>query len=571
MADPQYAGRQALSTRFLVYFSIVYILLIALVGVLITLSARTSLADDLRDDQVRETRLIAASLPAAEEEIASWVEETARLSESRVTIIQSDGVVVADSHADAASMENHATRPEVLEALEGEVGFDSRRSASTGFKQSYVAVPPEDDLIVRTSIAERVIEEDLNSVRRVVIVSAMAVGVLGIAVVAYVARRLARPIVRLTEQTMAAAEGGSAEDLSRSEVRELDMLSLSISEMVEEMQVRVDQAEAARRTLEVVLSAIPQGTVLIESDRVAYANSASQDLLGEIADDLDAITPFQFQELVREVQEGGVRVSLELEHGRPPRLLRGVATPLGDEGSVLLIVIDITERERMASVRRDFVANASHELKTPVSSIVASSEALRIAVEKDQESARRFSRQIEASAMQLNRLVSDLLDLSRLEREAPELAAIDLDMVVTEEVERIRPQAEEKGIEVATSFDSVPVEGSRRDLAIAVRNILENAIRHTPGGGTITVEVQDAIDEAMISVRDTGEGIPTRDLERVFERFYRVDAARSRQSGGTGLGLAIVKHVVEGHRGRVDLESELGVGSTFTITIPKGR
>jgi signal transduction histidine kinase len=235
---------------------------------------------------------------------------------------------------------------------------------------------------------------------------------------------------------------------------------------------------------------------------------------------------------------------------------------------VLLVVVDITERERAASVRRDFVANASHELKTPVSSIIASSEALQLAVQRGDASAVDFARQIESSATQLDRLVADLLDLSRLERDEPELEPLSLGHLVREEVERVRPGAEERGIEVTVDVAEVQVAGSRRDVAIAVRNLLDNAIRYTPSGGKIGAELEKVGDEAVLRISDTGEGIPTRDIERVFERFYRVDSARSRATGGTGLGLAIVKHVVEGHRGSVTVESELGAGSVFTVRLP---
>jgi two-component system sensor histidine kinase SenX3 len=228
----------------------------------------------------------------------------------------------------------------------------------------------------------------------------------------------------------------------------------------------------------------------------------------------------------------------------------------------------VTERDRVAAVRRDFVANASHELKTPVSAIIASSEALQIAVERRDESAAGFARQIEGSARQLDRLVADLLDLSRLERDEPELDPLSLDLLVREELERARPVAEEKGLTLEFDLEPVQVSGSRRDVAIAVRNLLDNAVRYTGPGGRVTASLHDLQGQAVLQISDTGEGIPTRDLSRVFERFYRVDNARSRATGGTGLGLAIVKHVVESHGGDVGVESELGQGAVFTVRLP---
>jgi signal transduction histidine kinase len=250
------------------------------------------------------------------------------------------------------------------------------------------------------------------------------------------------------------------------------------------------------------------------------------------------------------------------------RRLRGLAVPLAEDERVLLIVIDVTARERAAAVRRDFVANASHELKTPVSTIVASSEALRMAVGKGDDTALEFAAQIEASARQLDSLVADLLDLSRLEREEPDRDPVGLDLLITEEVERVRPAVADKGIALVVATTAAQMRGSRRDLAIAIRNILDNAVRYTGRGGEIHVSLARDGQELVLAIRDTGEGIPTRDLGRIFERFYRVDAARSRLSGGTGLGLSIVKHVVEGHGGAVEVASELGQGSTFTVRLP---
>jgi signal transduction histidine kinase len=290
--------------------------------------------------------------------------------------------------------------------------------------------------------------------------------------------------------------------------------------------------------------------------------------LGKVSDDLANLSPYQCQALVREARASGETVERVIEHGRPTRRLRAVATPFADDDRTLLVIIDVTAQERAASIRRDFVANASHELKTPVTTIIASTDALRIAVERGDQSAVAFARQIEASARQLDGLVSDLLDLSRLEREAPDLSPVRLDLVAVDEAERIRPAAEEKGLDLSVETSGVLISASHRDVAIAVRNLLDNAIRYTASEGTVQIEVNPEGDEGVLKVTDTGEGIPSRDLERVFERFYRVDSGRARATGGTGLGLSIVKHVMDTHDGTVGVTSELGSGSVFTLRFP---
>lgn len=538
-------------------------------GAVIDRSIRDALIEDTVETLELAARLSSESVPDDPDDHDAWAETMFEASSFRTTLIATDGVVVGDSHSDPSVMENHADRPEVQDAIGGGVGTSRRVSASTGFEQLYVALPPENELIVRVSVPIRVVDEELAAVRTSIIVTGVVMGLLGVAVVAILARRMAEPITELTDQSIAVAEGRLDVTPRRSSVKELDQLSLAISGMADILSSRLRESQHATGTLEVVLGAIPQGTILIDAeDRIVYANPSAYDLFGSVPDDLGRLAPLQLQNAVREARVNHLRQIREFDHGKPTRRLRAVATPFVDDPRVLLVVVDITDRERTDSIRRDFVANASHELKTPVSTIIASSEALQISLSRGDDSAVGFAERIEQSAHQLDRLVADLLDLSRLEREKPELTSLRLDLVVREEVERVRSRTEDKELKMDFSGDEITVQGSNRDLAIAVRNLLDNAIRYTSPGGTITVGLYREDGEAVITVGDTGEGIPTRDHGRVFERFYRVDSARSRETGGTGLGLSIVKHVAESHGGSVELESELGLGSTFTIRIP---
>ncbi|MDP9494673.1 MAG: ATP-binding protein, partial [Actinomycetota bacterium] len=401
--------------------------------------------------------------------------------------------------------------------------------------------------------------------RNAILLAAVLGGVLGLVVVGLLARRIAAPIAGLTDQTFALVEGAGV-GVSRSPVRELDQLGLAISRLDAGQRDRVAQAEYAKETLDLVLGALPQGTVLFsEDDETAYSNASARELLGAVPATLSGLAPFPFQSAVRECRETRQPVERVVEHGKPVRRLRALATPFSGDDRILLILVDVTDLDRVASIRRDFVANASHELKTPVSAIIASSEALQISVERKDDSSLGFAQQIEKSARQLDRLVGDLLDLSRLEREQPELEPLSLDLLVREEIERLRSEAEEKAIRFSIDLEPTYIAGSRRDIAIAVRNLLDNAVRYTGARGSVGAVLRTVDGEVVLRISDTGEGIPTRDLARVFERFYRVDAARARSTGGTGLGLAIVKHVVESHGGSVEVQSELGRGSVFTV------
>lgn len=245
------------------------------------------------------------------------------------------------------------------------------------------------------------------------------------------------------------------------------------------------------------------------------------------------------------------------------------ATPLTDN-SVVVVIQDITEELRTQRMRREFVSHASHELKSPVAGLQTLAEAVRQAVDDDPEAADRFSERLVLEAERLGRLIGDLLDLSRLEDpEHITKETVDLSRVSLQELRSVREPAEAKGIELSSTIaPGVSVEGDPQQISLMLRNLLDNAVRYTPRGGKVGLEVRLDGADALVQVTDSGIGIPLEAQPRVFERFYRVDRARSRDKGGTGLGLAIVKHAVETHGGRIDLVSELERGSTFTVTLP---
>ena len=328
-----------------------------------------------------------------------------------------------------------------------------------------------------------------------------------------------------------------------------------------------------RRVQDLILDSMEEGVLLLNGDggRV-FANAALARHLGAAPSDLASMLPTELQRAVKRAGYTGATSHVDIEVGAPTRWLRATALPVADDGSVLVVIRDVTDARRLDAVRRDFVTNASHELKTPVASIRAAAETLHDTASDDPPAVRRFAEQLERESMRLQRIVSDLLDLSRLESGSDLDDRVRLDEVAHEEVARLAERAEEAGLDLRFGADGVPsVRGSARDLALLVRNLVDNAIRYTKPGGHIDVRVTSDNDAVTLQVADTGVGIPTKDLPRVFERFYRVDRARSRDTGGTGLGLAIVKHVAENHGGSVEVSSELGGGSTFEVTLPAAR
>jgi len=332
------------------------------------------------------------------------------------------------------------------------------------------------------------------------------------------------------------------------------------------------RASSQDHTYRDLLEAMDDGVLLVDDgDKIRFSNPAAQGLLSSIPTSVAGLPGRAFQEICAQARATRQSTSIEIEVAAPTHWLRATATPIGTAGderaSLLLVIQDVTEARRLEAVRRDFVANASHELKTPVASIQVTAETLRHAAADDPEALIRFTKQLERESLRLSRIVEDLLDLSRLEA-APRIAhPTPFDAVVVEETGRFEDAALEANITLSHQVAPIQVMAPESDLRLLVRNLVDNACRYT-SDGTVTVTLTREGNDAVLAVRDTGVGIPTGDLPRIFERFYRVDRARSRETGGTGLGLAIVKHVADNLHGTAEATSELGQGSQFVVTIP---
>jgi signal transduction histidine kinase len=329
------------------------------------------------------------------------------------------------------------------------------------------------------------------------------------------------------------------------------------------------EAQEEHRVRDLILSTMHEGVLLIGRDLdVAFANDAVGRHLPSTPGSLDAVLPLALRTAIHDSRERREPTSVLIETGVPARWLRGTITPAADDAT-LIVVRDVTQQRQLETVRRDFVANASHELKTPAATIQAVAETLRQAAVDDPAAIPHFASQLEREAVRLSRIVADLLDLSRLESGSALDDLVSLGAAAREEGQRLEETAVQAGVtlEVLTEGER-PVRGSQRDLALLARNLIDNAIRYSHGGGQVVVQVDSDGEEVTLRVSDKGIGIPSRDIPRIFERFYRVDRARSRETGGTGLGLAIVKHVVENHGGEIEVESELGRGTTFRVKLP---
>lgn len=392
---------------------------------------------------------------------------------------------------------------------------------------------------------------------------------MGLGFIELVARRVFRPLEQMTEAASAIAGGDLQQRLPEGAIAELADLGASLNHMASELSTRLETAAEERLTREVILAAMTEGVALVTREgTIQYLNPAAERLLGMQGAGGSVVMPVVLR-LVEDAISRGEAAEDQFEIGHRQRVVRASALPVEPEGRALLVVRDVTQAARVDSIRKDFAAAASHELKTPVASIRAAAETLSETLGHDAEASSRFAAQILTDTERLSRIVTDLLDLSRLETEQASLEQVRLDLLAASEAERLAGPASAKGLALEVDArEPVGLRGSPKDLALAIRNLLDNAVAYTRPGGRVNLMVAARDGMAVIEVADTGIGVPSKDLPRIFERFYRVDRARSRETGGTGLGLALVKHVAEQHGGNVEAESELGRGSKFRLILP---
>jgi two-component system phosphate regulon sensor histidine kinase PhoR len=395
--------------------------------------------------------------------------------------------------------------------------------------------------------------------------------------------RLARSVRRIAadDQDAGSEAVGSAQArlVTIPDADELADLAIALNRMASELGERIDQVADERDRAGQILATLESGVLLLDADGgLRYANPAARTWLG--LGDFGPGTPArrilgvpEVTRLVEEAASSGQPGRTEITLVFPERRTLAVrATPLSERGEsagTVVTMVDLTTRRRVEVLRRDFVANASHELKTPVAAIRVLAEGLDSAIDDDPTKARDFLTRIGSEAERLERLVADLLDLSRVERGTLAVEPVDMAGLVKNVTGRYAAQAAERGIDLRTELEpDVVMRGDQAQLELLVSNLVDNALRYTEPGGTVCVRLAADGDRVRVQVEDDGLGIPSGELSRVFERFYRIDKARDRQSGGTGLGLAIVRHVAESHGGQVRVESELRRGSTFTATLP---
>ena len=591
------AWRAELGSHFLwklwLCFAVLILLSTGIVGTLVAGQVERSTVEEIDRRLETAARMLADVAEAAplreDEAFRALVQRMGEGVSLRLTLIGADGRVLADSEKSADSMENHAGRPEVLQAREEGIGRSSRFSHTIERRLRYLAVPVRGENgaargWARAAVPLVDLDRQLARLRRALFFGAVAAAFVGLGLALLLARRITRPVQLLAD----AAEGLADGDLGRrveiegpSEIRDL---ADAFNSMSSQLQATLGLVEADRNKLEAILGSMVEGVVAVDrDDRVVHLNRVAGRILGEDPERTIGRPVWEVARSLplRESLEEAVRTEATVHRvarlsARDERWIDLRACPLrsaeGQIDGAVLVLDDVTQLRRLETIRRDFVANVSHELKTPIAAIQGLVETLQDFAIEDPRAARDFLERIRKQCVRVGALVSDLLSLSRLEAEGIALDSEPLDLrhVVRESLRAVAPVAEARRIRLGSELDEAPVVvlGDEEALRQAVMNLLDNAVKYSPEDREVVVRARRTGRRATLEVEDDGIGIDSRHQQRIFERFYRVDKARSREVGGTGLGLAIVKHTALCLGGEVSVHSAPGEGSIFRIELP---
>jgi len=511
---------------------------------------------------------------------------------TRLTVINARGVVLADSNKNPLTMDNHGQRPEVQESRFHDFGQAIRFSKTLQTRMMYLAhsVHKSGRFLgyVRTSLPLTIVDQRLAEVRQTIMTGVGLVTLISLLLGFLLARHFTLPLTAMTAMAEDMARGDFDKRLPVKRKDEIGRLGKALNKMAEKSQQRLAIINMDRNKLNAILSCMNEGVIAINKDElIIHINNAAASLLGiPINDSLnkpiwEATRIPEISKILSDTAKNlqTIKENIKIVHGTHDRIIEMHAAPLQDgAGSAvgaMVVLMDVSELRHLETVRRDFVANASHELKTPITAIRAMAETLLDEETMESTQQRKFLKKVHNQSLRLSAIVTDLLALSRFELQDEKLVTepLNLENIVRKSLEDLSPTAMEKEITVELSVKDNPlvVIGNWDTLEQAVSNLLDNAIKYTPEKGHIWLRCFVQEHEAVVEIQDTGIGIEPNDQERIFERFYRVDKARSRKLGGTGLGLSIVRHIVMAHGGRIELKSIFGSGSTFKLFFPVDR
>jgi two-component system, OmpR family, phosphate regulon sensor histidine kinase PhoR len=532
---------------------------------------RSEIETSLREKTQMFASRVTSSPPASLSEITM---QAARAADARVTVIDATGKVLADSEADPAKLENHGTRPEFVAALQGQTGSSTRLSKTIGTELLYVAVPIPGGA-VRMAYPLSSIQQ-ANRRIRVELFKGSAIAALVAMLLAFLATQsIGRRLMRITDFAERVAAGDLSARIEEESGDEIAHVASALDKTARKLEDGFSALENSRQTLVTLLNSMQEAVLAVAQDgRVLWANQRMERLLPSgIRLGAPLVQSVRDPEILNAVE--GVIEHRDVTVARAAKIFSGrifdvTAAPMPG-GGVVAVLHDQTEIERVEKTRRDFIANVSHELRTPLTSIQGYSETL-LDHNNVPEHVREFIEIIRKNATRMSRLTEDLLVLARVEsgEQNFDFQVTTAQELLDDAVQTFHDLAASRGVDISVmNMAESPVSVDRDAIHQVLANLIDNALKYGDTGRKILVGACETEDGVQFFVRDFGGGIPSEHLPRLFERFYRVDKARSRESGGTGLGLAIVKHVVRAHGGTIKAESELNHGSVFYFTLPR--
>jgi len=508
---------------------------------------------------------------------------------SRITIINPEGRVLSDSEVppqEISNLENHLNRPEVITALKGNIGEEIRYSATLKIDMLYLAIPIKENGtnvgILRLALPLTSVQKVLFAVRRTILIGLFFALGLAFVLASVLAKALIGPINRIIYVSSKFAQGDFSHRIFQSSDDEIGKLAITLNKMAQDIQEKIREIATKNQHLEAIFNSMIEGIIVTDRGcRIISINHAVEELF-EIKGDriqgklfLEVIRNSEISELINNAMDSAKFISKEVTLIIPEQKVAQVnVSPVFTQDKVIgsvTVIHDVTQIRRLETMRRDFVANVSHELKTPLTSIKGFVETLLEGALEDKENSLNFLGIINKHVDRLNDLINDLLELSRIESKEVRLlkSNFKISELVSEVVLGFKSLAKKKGVELGFELPlDLEISADKSKIEQVLVNLINNAIKYNKEKGFVRIYCQDLADKIKIVVEDSGSGIPLKDIPRIFERFYRVDKARSRELGGTGLGLSIVKHIIELHSGTVGVESTEGMGSKFFFTLP---
>lgn len=571
-------------------FAVVILFSILIVGLMVQRQIEQASLRDISNNLSSQAFILQQSFTniggQTQTQIQQIVEQIGRRVDTRITLLTKEGIVIADSEFTPEQMDNHRYRPEIIQANKSTIGQSQRYSRTLQKTMLYVAVPAtasNSDLgYIRTALSTERIDKEINYLRRVIVIAASLTGLIALFIGYWLAMSFARPLRQMTLIANNYAHGRYQLRIPSHRRDEIGDLARSLNQMADISAQRFDIIKTERDQLSTILKSMNEGVITVTSEGlITHVNAAacrmlrtsSERCLGQSLKDIDRSNNLDQAFMQCHQQQSSVEQTIQLDGYTFARHYRLHVTLLkqSHQAGAILVLQDITDVQRIDKMRADFVANASHELKTPITAIRGFAETLIESETIDATIRQRFIRKIHGQSIRLSDLVSDLLALSRLESNDKAFnTQVDLTQVVQRVCANLQAVAQSHKVvlELEIEGGQMTLLGDDNALGQMATNLIDNAIKYTAEMGTVTVQIKAQSGLAVLTVKDNGLGIDEADQERIFERFYRVNKARSQSLGGTGLGLAIVKHIVQNHRGNLHLKSKLNHGSTFTVEIP---